>query len=654
MTRTKASPILHLIRRMAEDQHLKELPDQELLGRFSAGRDEAAFAALMRRHGAMVLDICRNMVRNEADAEDAFQATFLVLARRAGAIRRKSSVGSWLHGVAYRIALKAQADFARRQKRAARDAAPTPAAPADDLTWREVQQALHAELDRLSESYRAPLVLCYLEGNTQDEAALLLGVSRATVKKRLESARALLRQRLARRGLGPAAVLALAAWPAASVSAAVPSLLFDAALKAVTTGAAALVVSARVAALTREVMRTMFLSKLFDTTAGLLIAGFLVVAVLIPGLYVLPPPSLAQQPAAQQQEKPQDAPARQAGEAGQDSVKVPKPGKWVNSLAYCNDGKSVALVLWNGAPRADTQAGSVVVWDLEKGKVEHTLAEFDKFDDDTLQYWRVVASKNGKAIAASATAGKVDYGAIRVWEAKTGKVLQTFEFSAQVQGAVALSADGKTAAGGDMISAGGEVCVWNVASGKLLQRLATPNMDNASLALSENGKWIAAGGWAGPDGLNRKNKLMVWDLQTGKLKYEWTDPNMVGSVGALAFSPDAGLLAAGGFDDGTVRLWDLQTGKLKHQLNGHTIQTLAFSPDGKTLASAGMDGKIILWDVVKEKARDTLSGHGKDDQGRGPMVLGAVFSPDGRTLASGGGDGTMRFWRLAPAAAPKK
>src|SRR5262249_61153223 len=113
------------------------------------------------------------------------------------------------------------------------------------------------------------------------------------------------------------------------------------------------------------------------------------------------------------------------------------------------------------------------------------------------------------------------------------------------------------------------------------------------------------------DGLNRKNKVMVGDLETGKVKYEWTDPNMAGGVTAVAFSPDAKLVAAGGLNDGSVRVWDMQTGKLKHLLNGHEIQSLAFSPDSNTLASAGRDDKIILWDVAKEKARVTLQGHDK-------------------------------------------
>jgi len=146
--RTATRPILHLLHRVVEDQRLKALPDEELLRRFSTKRDEAAFSAILRRHGSMVLDICRNMLRNEADAEDAFQATFLVLARKAGAIRQKSSLGSWLHGVAYRLALKAQAALARRQKHEARASCRPTALPSNDLAWREVQQILHLECKR--------------------------------------------------------------------------------------------------------------------------------------------------------------------------------------------------------------------------------------------------------------------------------------------------------------------------------------------------------------------------------------------------------------------------------------------------------------------------------------------------------------------------
>src|SRR5439155_21386555 len=125
-------------------QRVKVLTDQELLDRFRSERDEAAFHTLLRRHGSMVLDACRNVLGNEADAEDAFQATFLILAQKAGAIHNQASVGSWLHGVAYRTALKARAGSAKRQKHEARAPGQPSSGASDDLTWRDVQQGLQA------------------------------------------------------------------------------------------------------------------------------------------------------------------------------------------------------------------------------------------------------------------------------------------------------------------------------------------------------------------------------------------------------------------------------------------------------------------------------------------------------------------------------
>jgi RNA polymerase sigma factor (sigma-70 family) len=261
VSKTVAHPLVGFLRKVAEDEHCRDLPDAELLRQCRAGRDEAAFRTLLRRHGPMVLDVCRNILGNDQDAEDAFQAVFLVLARQAGSIRNNAAVGSWLYGVAQRTAWRARRTRARRQMREAATAPLAASRPADELSWREVKQVMLEELDRLAERYRAPLVLCYLQNQTQDQAAQALGICRASLRKQLERGRALLQQRLIRRGLGPTAVLALVTWPATNSAASLPRTLVDATAHAAMSGNAALV-STRVATLTQGVLRNMFLHKL--------------------------------------------------------------------------------------------------------------------------------------------------------------------------------------------------------------------------------------------------------------------------------------------------------------------------------------------------------------------------------------------------------
>jgi cytochrome c peroxidase len=263
MAKAVSNPILHFIRRVALDEKVRHLSDRVLLQQFRERRDEAAFGTLLHRHGPMVLGVCRSVLRSEADAEDAFQATFLILTRKAASIRKTTSVASWLHGVAHRTALKARAQSATREKNEAR-APDRPVANPDDLAWREVQQVVHEEVTGLSERYRGPLVACYLEGKTQAEAAAHLGLAVSTLKERMERGRSLLRARLVRRGLGPAAILAAAAWPAAA-SASVSVTLASSTVKAATllVGGQTIVTaaSASVAALTEGVLKSMLLTN---------------------------------------------------------------------------------------------------------------------------------------------------------------------------------------------------------------------------------------------------------------------------------------------------------------------------------------------------------------------------------------------------------
>ena len=144
-----------VFRRLLSAQARSGLPDRHLLERFIAHKDEAAFAALVERHAAMVLAVARNVLHHRQDAEDVFQATFLVLARRAGSVRKLGSAGSWLHGVAYRLALKARTAAAARHRLESRAPARAPEEAPDDLTWRELSAILHEELERLPESRNA-------------------------------------------------------------------------------------------------------------------------------------------------------------------------------------------------------------------------------------------------------------------------------------------------------------------------------------------------------------------------------------------------------------------------------------------------------------------------------------------------------------------
>jgi RNA polymerase sigma factor (sigma-70 family) len=176
--------------------------DGKLLQRFVSQHDEVAFEVLVWRHGAMVWNVCRRLLRSTQDAEDAFQASFLALLRAARSIRAGTAIGGWLYKVAYRVALKAKARAANRARRETPGVDLLFAEPTEpDLLWRDLRPVLDEEINRLRSQYRLPLVLCYLEGKTTTEAAQLLGCPRGTVATRLAWARQRLRARLTRRGL---------------------------------------------------------------------------------------------------------------------------------------------------------------------------------------------------------------------------------------------------------------------------------------------------------------------------------------------------------------------------------------------------------------------------------------------------------------------
>jgi RNA polymerase sigma factor (sigma-70 family) len=217
--------VLQQLRKMVSAQGRRDLSNSQLLLAFAAGHDQSAFTVLVQRHGPMVLRVCRHVLHHLQDAEDAFQATFLVLARQAASIRKPEAVASWLHGVALRIARNAKKAADRRRKHEEQAQTMSQQSRSSDLAWGEVQAVLDEEIQRLPSKYRTVFVLCCLESKSRAETAQQLGLKEGTVSSRLALARKWLHQRLAKRGITLTAVLGAAALTDQVTLATVPALL---------------------------------------------------------------------------------------------------------------------------------------------------------------------------------------------------------------------------------------------------------------------------------------------------------------------------------------------------------------------------------------------------------------------------------------------
>jgi RNA polymerase sigma factor (sigma-70 family) len=262
---------IHQIRDLGDTA---DLSDAQLLERFATRRDGPAFAALIKRHGAMVFGVCRRLLRHEQDAEDAFQATFVVLARKAASRRWHDSVGAFLYAVANRVALKART-LAKQRRIGQTEMHDVPAAQSvGEEPWRELWPLLDKELSRLPEKYRAPLVLCYLEGMTNEEAAQQLGRPVGTVCYHLSRGREMLKRHLMRRGLGLSAV-GLAEVISHNATAAVPeallALTLRAGLAAARLAGAVCNLTPPIAALVKGVLHEMLLTRLKIVMAAVLV-----------------------------------------------------------------------------------------------------------------------------------------------------------------------------------------------------------------------------------------------------------------------------------------------------------------------------------------------------------------------------------------------
>jgi RNA polymerase sigma factor (sigma-70 family) len=568
------------------------LTDGQLLEAFAVRRDEAAFEALVRRHGAMVLGVCRRVLRNGHDAEDAFQATFLVLARKAASVRQRELVGNWLYGAAYRAALEARAATRRAKETSVRDLPEPRAADAED-GWRELRPLLDKELNRLPDKYRVPVVLCELEGRTRKEVARQLGIPEGTLSSRLAAARKMLARRLGRHGRGLSVAAVTAALAQGGASACVPAPLVESAVRQAAAGGD---ISARVASLTEGVLKAMLLTKLKIVGVLLLVAALAGAA----GVFANPGPAARPRvlpgASARQGEKPQAGPAWKPRLA----VKV-AAGTQIFAAAVAPDGKVVAYATNQGIKLLDAVTGN----EIALVDTDCTLA--------------AAISPDGKKLAT----GHIN--AIKLWDAATGNNIATLAEGTGNVAKVAFSPDGKMLAAAE----GGAVRLWDTATNKELRRLGPDKPKGYAvfgLAFSPDGKTLASA-----DGQARTVKL--WDIETGKKRKTLTGHTK--NVMGVAFAPDGKTLVSSG-GEGRVKLWDVDTGKERAELTWRTAggHSLAFAPDGKVLATAGGgSNNVMLWDAKTGKDLGTLD--------HAAYVWSVAFSRDGRTLVTAGDDAVI-------------
>lgn len=270
MSTAQLGPVIQLIHQATAPP---DPGDAELLARFARHGDASAFALLLERHAPTVLGVCRRVLHDRHEAEDVFQATFLLLVRKAGSLTRPGSLGPWLHGVAYRTALKARSGAARRRTQELREHDRITADPTDELAWRDLRPLLDEAIHGLPQKYLVPFVLCYLEGKSNAQAAEQLGCPRGTIATRLSRARDRLRIHLTRRGLTlPAAALA-AVLPHAANARETAALALLRSARALATGGAPSTTSAAALALTKGVALAMFMERLKSILAVLLLVG---------------------------------------------------------------------------------------------------------------------------------------------------------------------------------------------------------------------------------------------------------------------------------------------------------------------------------------------------------------------------------------------
>ena len=697
MSTPQTTTLLHHLRQWAAGRGDDPHSDRELLQRFATQRDESAFAAVVRRHGPMVLSVCRRILHQSQDAEDAFQATFLVLLRKAGSHRWHDTIGGWLHRVATRIALRLRTDAARRSAEVPRMEESIVADPLEQLTVRELLAAFDEELARLPERYRAPLVLCSLQGKTQEETARQLNCSLSTIRRRLERGRQILHKRLTRRGLELPAVLA-AVLLSKEASAVVPPLLRMAVMQAVHGS-----VSARVALLADGLWRAAVLTPMKAAVAAILMLGALAAGTgLVAHHFRAAKPPDSESSANAPPDKAKSDKAERADLYGDPlppgallrmgTVRFRNRDILLN-IAYSPDGKLLAAAGYNGAillydaatgtkrrrfqgdphaiaalafapdskTLASTGSRAIQIWDIAAGK---ELRRFDAVVSQTEHFTvPLVYSPDGKMLAFEGP----DHS-VRLVDANNGKESVRLKGHQRSIRYLAFSPDGKTlfSAAGEGYNKDGRVRVWAVANGKELKTFALRGGGNnpqpgKPVAFSPDGKTLAFAALERRLVMQGRNILSLHaevvtllDLDSGAVR-RTLEPREKPFASAV-FSADGKTFAAinvvetakTAYCVNCISLWDTASGALLLELPAYGEyfgrqgpNLLAFAPDGNKLVAAAASPSLYVWNL--DRGRERLDR----PQSHQNLVLSIAYSPDGRTLATASSDRTLALWDAA-------
>lgn len=569
-----------------------ELSDSDLLTRYIRDRDESAFTELVRRHGRLVRSVCARLLDRQQDIEDAVQATWIVLVRKAGSLGSERSLAGWLHGVARRVASNLRRGNYRRALRETR-VTPTrdPHRPPDRAMLHELQAMLDAAVAELPPKCHVPYVLCYFEGKSKTEVARELGWKEGTVSSRLDRARRLVRDALARRGVTLSAALSALALSDGPVAAgACPTITKP---------------SATAAALAEACCRTVLLgwrAVAVVACAALLGAGFLSMG--RPSGVADPasePPAQAEAPRVRLDRHGDPLPFGAVARLG--TIRF-RHGSTVTGLAFRDDGNELVSASYDGTVR---------VWDAVTGREQAMLPVLGHGS-----IGRLSVAADGEAIVTLTYDGNLATGDIPT------RRLAMSELLTGTYAVAELSPDGQRIV--VAVKGSSDVHLLRLVDGKELQKFAGQDGAVVSAAFSPDGELLATGNVGG--------SACVWDLTTGQPLHEFDAKDQ---IDAVAFSPDAKILASGGAEQ-RLYLWDLAGGQPLGQWGSHypTVSSISFTPDGKTIISASESGSVFLSDLAERTTRHRLW----------IAPDSVALSLDGETLATGHGS-VIQLWDVA-------